>query len=143
MASLFGASSPGHSSMGYYNPAFKIRIVNPSDSLQQQESPGRPNQKDDFIDNLAVGQRVMARIGNRKVKGKIVRIFRNDENEGVFAEIMTKDGKTHKIDGSRLYTSSMNDGPDGQPNEDQERAISSPAMFAEGHIMTFESFISK
>jgi hypothetical protein len=145
-ASLFGASSPGHSSLGYYNPAFKIRIVNPSDSLQQPAIPGRENPQDDLLDNLYVGQRIVAQIGNRKVSGKISRIFKNTDNEGIFVNMTTKDGKTYKVDGSRISIGDSGSTGDNQARVDQERAISSPAFFAESRkasrfVQLFEEFI--
>jgi hypothetical protein len=145
-ASLFGASNPGHSSLGYYNPAFKIRIVNPSDSLQQPSIPGRENPQDDWLDNLCVGQRIVAHIGNRKVTGKISRIFKNTDNEGVFVEMITKEGKRYKVDGSRISIKDSGNTGDNQARVDQDRAISSPAFFAENaapkrFVKLFEEFI--
>ena len=126
--------------MGYYNPAFKIKIVNPSDTMQQPESSHRENPADDFLDNLVIGQKIVAIVGKRKDKGKIARIFKNTENEGVYVQLVTADGKKYKVDGSRISLNPRGDTGDDQSREDLEKVTSSPAFFAESRILSFDEF---
>lgn len=141
MPSLANVSTGGgHSSMGYYNPAFKLKIVAANNDMQQPQSQPRDNPSDDFLDNLAVGQSVTAKIGNRKVTGKITRIFRNAENEGIFAQIITRDGKSYKVDGSRI-TLGASDPQDEVSIPD--KATSTPGVFAESKLLSFSQFLNE
>jgi hypothetical protein len=142
MAGLYN-SSAGHSSLGYENPAFKIQIVNPNDDLQQSESPGRKNPNDDLLDNLVVGQRIVARIGKRKIIGKVTRVYRNAENDGIYVSLTTKDGKTYKVDGSRISTTAAGDSDDQVMKMDMEKPVSSPGLFAESKLLSFEQFVNE
>lgn len=142
MAGLYN-SSAGHSSLGYENPAFKLQIVKPNDDLQQPESPGRENPNDDLLDNLVVGQRIVARIGKRKIIGKVTRVFRNAENDGIYVSLVTKDGKSYKVDGSRISTTAPGDSDDQVMKMDMEAPVSSPGLFAESKIMSFQQFLNE
>jgi hypothetical protein len=142
MAGLYN-SSAGHTSLGYQNPAFKIQIVKPNDDLQQAKSPGRNNPSDDLLDNIVVGQRIVARIGKRKVTGRVSRVFRNAENDGIYVSMVTRDGKTYKVDGSRISITAFGERDDEVSKADPESAVSSPGLFAESKLMNFEEFVNE
>jgi hypothetical protein len=133
LAKTTGANLPGR---GLINPAFIIKIVPATDNLQQQPSTGRDNPKDDYLDNLAVGSEVQARIGKRKVMGTVQRILKNELGDGVFVIIADDRGKTHKVEGSRISKVSM-------PNVDDDKArlTSSPALFNESKFMSYDDFL--
>jgi hypothetical protein len=142
MASLY-SSSAGHASLGYENPAFKLQIVKPNDDLQPPESAGRNNPVDDLLDNLVVGQRIVARIGKRKIIGKVTRVYRNAENDGIYVSLVTKEGKAYKVDGSRIATTAMGDSDDRVMKMDMEKPESSPGLFAESKLLSFEQFVNE
>ena len=136
MPSLSNISGGGHTSLGYYNPAFKIKIVAATDDMQQQASGGRNNQSDDFLDNLALGTHVTANIGKKKIAGTVTKIFRNTENESIFAQIITKDGKTYKVDGSRIEIGNNSQSPH------DDSATSTPG-FRESKTLSFSQFLNE
>lgn len=132
LAKSTGANLPGR---GLINPAFVIKIVPATDNLQQQPTTGRDNPKDDYLDNLAVGSEVQAKIGKSKIMGTVQRILKNELGDGVFVIIADDRGKTHKVEGSRIVKVSM-------PNADDDKArlASSPGVFNESRFMSYDVF---
>jgi hypothetical protein len=122
--------------LGYINPAFKIRIVSPNDSLQQKPSNGRNNPADDILANLHVDDTVTAKIDDREVTGKVQRIFKNSENEIIYVKIVTQSGKIHKVDASSIH-------PNSPPRAEisRDRNISSPAFFSEHKLLSYTDFL--
>jgi hypothetical protein len=137
MASLYGisTSSPAQS-MSYENPAFKIQIVKPNDSLQQPKGDPRSNPSNDYLDNVEIGEVVSCMIGKKTIIGKVSKIIKNSEGDGIIAEIVTKDGEKFKVNGSAISVANPSDVPD-----DIRQNISSPGILAEkSRFMTFEAF---
>lgn len=144
MANLVGGNAGGNSGMssgsimpgkGLVNPAFKIKLVAATDKLQQPESPGRPAPADDYLDNLKVGDKVSFSTKEGKIEGRVERIIKNGEGDGVFVEVIDIDGKTHKVEGSRILAAV------GDLDSDEEVATSSPAIFAENQkFLSYDQF---
>jgi len=133
LAKTTSSNLPGR---GLINPAFVIKIVPATDNLQQQPSTGRDNPSNDYLDNLAVGSRVIAKTGKTKIDGVVRRIIKNELGDGVFVMISDNKGKLHKIEGSRITKVSA-------PNADDDKArlTSSPATFNESRILSFDDFL--
>jgi hypothetical protein len=133
LAKTTSSNLPGR---GLINPAFVIKIVPATDNLQQQPSTGRDNPSDDYLDNLAVGSQVIAKVGNRKISGSVQRIIKNELGDGVFVMISDSRGKIHKVEGSRIKKVSV-----PSVDDDNARLTSSPATFNESRILSFDDFL--
>jgi hypothetical protein len=133
LAKSAGSIMPGR---GLINPAFVIKIVPATDDMQQPKNNGRPNPSNDYLDNYAIGDEVRARVEDEVVSGKITRIIKNAEGDGVYALITSADGKTHKIEGSQI----MDSGEPGSNSDDY--LASSPGIFNETKFMSFGEFTS-
>lgn len=132
LAKSAGSIMPGR---GLLNPAFVIKIVPATDDMQQPKSAGRKNPVNDFLDNYSVGDKVSAKIEGEIIRGKIERIIKNGEGDGIYAVIMSSDGKTHKVEGSQIIDS-------GEPgNHQDDYLVSTPGIFNE-KFMSFGEFIS-
>lgn len=129
-----GALLPGR---GLINPAFVIKIVPATDNMQQQPTTGRDNPNNDYLDNLAAGSDVEAKVGKEVIHGKVERIIRNEIGDGLFVLVRDSTGKTHKIEGSQIKVTGNNIG-----NVDQEKLVSSPAIFNESRLLSFKEFLS-
>lgn len=129
-----GALLPGR---GLINPAFVIKIVPATDELQQKPSGGRNNPSNDYLDNLKVGDQVKADIGKRTIVGAVERIIRNNLGDGVFVMVIDARGKTHKVEGSRISKSRS------ATDDDDDRLVSSPAIFNESKVLSFSQFSSQ
>ena len=127
-----GSILPGR---GLMNPAFVIKVVAANDSMQEQPSTGRNNQADDFLDGIKIGDEVEAKIKKKKVTGKVTRIIKNDLGDGVYAIVMDKNGKKHKIEGSLINKISYNETPD-----DKAAIMSTPARFNESRFLSYDQF---
>jgi len=123
---------------GLINPAFVIRIVPATDAMQQPQSQGRDNPTNDYLDNVTVGTQVKTKTTNGVITGKIERIIKNELGDGVYAIVRDAKGKSYKVEGSRLEIL-------GSPSQDDfiARNTSSPAMFAESKILSFNKFINE
>jgi len=130
-----GSLLPGR---GLINPAFVIKIVPATDELQQKQTYSRENPTNDYLDNLKVGQRVEATKGKEKVVGKVERIIKNSQGDGIYVIIRDSSGKEHKIEGSNITALSSTD-----PGYDRERNVSSPGLFNETKFLSFNDFTSK
>jgi len=137
VANLYTKSSGSTGALGYENPAFKISIVAPNDSLQQKQGVPRKNPNTDFQDNIEVGNVITALVGKKKVVGKISRIFKNDENDTVYVELTTNTGSKYKVDSSRIRAT---DADVDQVPDNLARNISSDGMFAESRFLSFTAF---
>lgn len=138
MAVLGGMNGSGNasSSLGYENPAFKIKIVAPTDTLQQKESQPRRNPAEDSGDNIKEGDPVSAKIGERQVTGTVYAVHKNDQNDVIFVEIKDEEGKVHKVDASRVRSSgSFNDMPDSV-----RQSASTPGVFSESKFCSYDNF---
>lgn len=139
MGALYNKSFGTTSALGYENPAFKISIVSPNDSLQQPQGVPRPNPNTDFQDNIEIGNIISAKIGKKKVVGKISKIVKNSENDTVYVEIMTNSGRKFKVDSSRI--SPVDTATDNVPDNVASN-ISTSGIFAESRFLSFETFSS-
>jgi hypothetical protein len=139
MSSLYNKSFGTARSLGYENPAFKISIVSPNDDLQQKQGIPRPNAADGYQDNLEVGSVVSAQVGKRNVVGKISRIFKNDENDTVFVEIVLNSGKKFKVDSTRIRDT--NPALDNVPDNIATNLFAN-GIFAESRFYNFSEFSS-
>lgn len=121
---------------GLINPAFVIKIVPATDDMQQNASTGRNNPTNDYLDNLKVGTDVIADLGKRKIRGTVQRIEKNELGDGVFVLIQDENGKTHKVEGSRISKVS-------KPNSDDDKArqVSTPALFNESRFKSYNDFL--
>jgi len=138
MANLHSKSFGTTGALGYENPAFKIRIVSPDDSVQQKQGAPRPNPGEDFLDNVEVGSVVAASIGKKSVVGKISRIFKNSENDVVFVEIALPSGKKFKVDATSVRATN----PDVDRIPDyMDYNLSTTGMFKESKLFSFQDFI--
>lgn len=127
-------------SLGYENPAFKIKIVPPNDNLQQKRGHPRPNPSDDAGDNIKEGDPITAKVGERRVTGTVYSVEKNDQGDVIFIEIRDLDGNLHKVDISRIRAAGVTS--DDNPNSVQQGA-SSPGIFAESKFSDYETFVSK
>ncbi len=132
LAKSSGALLPGR---GLINPAFVIKIVPATDNLQQQASTGRDNPTDDYLDNLKVGNQIRATIGKRTIVGRVLRIIKNEQGDGIYAIISDSKGKTHKVEGSRIEKVKNND-----VSDDKAALVSSPGLFNESRFLSFLDF---
>jgi hypothetical protein len=121
---------------GLINPAFVIKIVPATDDLQQKPQNGRPNPNDNFLDNLQIGDSVEADLGKTRLRGRVSRIVKNSNGDAVYVVVKDRKGKKHKVDSSRIKLSGSTDPGD----ENQERLVSSPAVFAESKFLSFKEF---
>jgi hypothetical protein len=138
MASLYNKSFGSTGALGYENPAFKISIIAPNDDLQQKQGVPRSNPNTDFQDNVEVGTVVTATIDKKSFVGKISRIFKNDENDTVYVEIVSNTGKKFKIDSSRIRAvdTAIDEVPDNLAQN-----ISTNGIFQENRFMSFDNFV--
>ena len=128
-----GSMMPGR---GLINPAFVIKIVPATDDMQQQRAQGRDNPNTDYLDNLKVGASVSAKKGKRNIEGTVERVIKNGEGDVIYVVILDTDGKTRKLNASSIRIS-------GKPNVEDDRGelVSSPGIFTESRILTFEEFV--
>lgn len=133
LAKSAGSIMPGR---GLINPAFVIKIVPATDDMQQPKSTGRPNQSNDYLDRCEIGDEIRAKVDDEIVSGKVTRIIKNGEGDGVYAMITSPDGKSHKVEGSQI----MDAGELASTDDDYLR--SSPGIFNETKFMTFGEFTS-
>jgi hypothetical protein len=129
-----GSIMPGR---GLMNPAFVIKIVPATDDMQEPRSSGRENPNNDFLDNYSVGDTVSAKVDKETVRGKIERVIKNAEGDGIYVIIVTPDGEHHKIEGSQIVDS----GEPEQGNQD-DYLTSTPGIFNENKFLTFREFNS-
>lgn len=127
-----GTNLPGR---GLINPAFIIKIVPATDALQQTNTSGRENPVNDYLDNLSIGDEVVADMGKRKIEGNILRIEKNEKGDGVFVIIKDKRGKQLKVEGSRVKSVFFPGSDDSKT-----RLQSSPVMFNESKFLSFKDF---
>jgi len=133
LAKSAGSIMPGR---GLINPAFVIKIVPATDDMQQPKSAGRPNPSNDYLDRYEIGDEIRANVNDEVVSGKVTRIIKNEEGDGVYVLITSQDGKTHKVEGSQIMDS-------GEPaTSDDDYLRSSPGIFNETKFMTFGEFTS-
>ena len=129
-----GSILPGR---GLINPAFVIKIVPMTDDMQSHNNSGRPNQENDYLDGLRIGDEIEAEIDNKTVIGKIQQFIKNNEGDNIYAKIIDSRGKIHKIEGSQIKKSNYRDA------SDNERLVSSPAEFNESKFISYNEFINK
>ena len=122
---------------GLINPAFVIKVVPATDNLQQQVSTGRDNPENDYLDNLHNGDQVKCKIKNKTIIGKVLRVIKNTEGDGIFVEVMDSRGKTHKVNGSNIVRAKR-----PSVDDDKARLVSSPSLFGESRILSFDEFFS-
>jgi hypothetical protein len=134
LAKSAGSIMPGR---GLINPAFVIKIVPATDDMQQPKSAGRPNPSNDYLDKYEIGDEIRAKVDDEVVSGKLNRIIKNEEGDGVYALIISQDGKTHKIEGSQIMDAGE---PTSSSSDDYLR--SSPGVFNETKFMSFGEFTS-
>lgn len=130
-----GNTLPGR---GLINPAFIIKIVPATDELQQKPSSGRGNQKNDYLDDIKVGDKVQALVKKRKIQGTVQRVKKNSLGDGSTVIISDANGKTHEVEGSRISRLVI-------PNIDDDRASvnSSPALFNEDEFfLSYKDFLN-
>ena len=133
LAKSAGSIMPGR---GLINPAFVIKIVPATDDMQQPKSNGRPNPSNDYLDKYDIGDEIRAKVDDEVVSGKVTRIIKNSEGDGVYALITSQDGKTHKIEGSQILDV-------GEPASNSDDYLtSSPGIFNETKFMSFSEFSS-
>lgn len=137
MANLVSTSTstnlmPGR---GLINPAFVIKVLPATDVLQQPKTSPRPNPEDDYADNLTAGSHVEFTTKKGKMVGMIKRVIKNGESDGIYVEVVDREGEVHKVEASRILGVVK-----GSVNPDDEKLTSSPAIFAESYVMTFEEF---
>lgn len=119
-------STGGHSSMGYENPAFKIRIVAPNDSLQPPR--GTKEQM-----GLSVGDEITVLFKKRNITGKISHIKKARDGKSIlFITIVTNSGKKYHVNYTQANVVNLSNG--------EEQEISSPAVFAESKLLDFKQF---
>lgn len=111
--------------MGYDNPAFKIHIISPNDSLQPPRGTKRHM-------NIAIGDSVSFRHGDIEVYGKISgwKLTRNGESI-LFVYIVTEKGKKYRVSMTDLVSKNSNLDTDN---------TSSPGIFAESILLDFKQF---
>ena len=85
------------------------------------------------------GNIISAKIGKKKVVGKISKIVKNSENDTVYVEIMTNSGRKFKVDSSRI--SPVDTATDNVPDNVASN-ISTSGIFAESRFLSFETFSS-
>jgi hypothetical protein len=127
-----GSLLPGR---GLINPAFVIKIVPATDNLQQQPSTGRDNPTEDYHDNLKVGNEVKGRVGKKTIVGKVERIIKNELGDCIYVMVSDPRGKSYKIEASQIEKTRGN-----IPDDDRAALTSSPALFNESDILSFEQF---
>ena len=128
-----GSILPGR---GLINPAFVIKIVPMTDDMQSHNNAGRPNQENDYLDGLRIGDEIEAEIDDKTVIGKIQQFIKNTEGDNVYAKIIDSRGKTHKIEGSQIKKSNYRDA------SDNDRLVSSPAKFNESKFSSYNEFLN-
>jgi len=133
LAKSAGSIMPGR---GLINPAFVIKIVPATDDMQQPKSTGRPNPSNDYLDKCEIGDEIRAKVDDEIVSGKVTRVIKNGEGDGVYVMITSPDGKSHKVEGSQI----MDTGEPASTDDDYLR--SSPGIFNETKFMTFGEFTS-
>lgn len=129
-----GSILPGR---GLINPAFVIKIVPMTDDMQGHNNDGRPNQENDYLDGLRIGDEIEAEIDDKTVIGKIQQFIKNSEGDNIYAKIIDSRGKTHKIEGSQIKRSNYRDA------SDNDRLVSSPAKFNESKFSSYKEFTTK
>lgn len=134
LASSAGSILPGR---GLINPAFVIKIVPATDALQEPVSAGRENPNNDLLDNLEVGTEVEAKVGKTSIAGRVQRVIKNGIGDGVYVIVRDAKGKDHKIEGGLISVVGAD-----KPNPERERLISSPGIFNETQVLSFEEFSS-
>jgi hypothetical protein len=134
LSKTIGSLLPGR---GLINPAFVIKIVPATDDLQQRPSIGRDNPVDDYLDNLKVGALVSAKVKGKKITGKVQRVLKNELGDGVYVMVADDKGKVHRIEGSRIVRTRGN-----FIDDDRSKLASSPALFGESKILSFQDFLS-
>jgi hypothetical protein len=139
MSDLGGSNGTGNGSvsLGYQNPAFKIKIVTPNDRMQQKESQPRRNPTDDAGDNLREGDPVSAKVGKKHIEGTIYAIHKNDQNDVIFVEIKDGRGTIHKVDASRISSG----GVENELPNSTSQGISTPGVFSESRFFSFDTFV--
>jgi len=124
-------STGGSVSMGYENPAFRIRIVAPNDALQPPRGTNRQM-------GVTMGSPMSAIIDNVEITGKIIDIIKTKDGKDIlYVIIVTGDGKRHKVDKSILDKTST------PFNIDATIKTSTPGIFAESRILSFENFVNE
>lgn len=127
-----GANLPGR---GLINPAFVIKIVPATDDMQQQPTSGRENPNTNRFNNLRVGTKIVAKVGNHEIVGKVFRVITNELGDSTFVKIRDSRGKTYKIQASQIVNTA---GP--EYDDAQKQLVSSPALFAESKFLSFHEF---
>jgi len=118
----------GHVSMGYNNPAFKIRIVAYDTSIQQPRGT-------DKMMGLSLNSTIDVNIDNKVVTGTVSKIVKNKAGDGIlFIELTTKNGKKIRVDYSRLLQSTK------FPHIENDN-VSTPGVIAEHRILRYDEFL--
>lgn len=128
-----GGFSPGR---GLINPAFRITLVSPNDDMQQKRAGGRPNPNADVLDNLAISTTINWKHKGKTIQGKVQRLIKNEEGDVSYVIAKSEDGRSHKIEASRVQMAETNSTP-----ESEYEPTSTHAYFNES-ILTFEQFLS-
>lgn len=132
LSKSIGSTLPGR---GLINPAFVIKIVPATDNLQQKPSTGRENPTNDYLDNLKIGTNVKGFTGKRFVKGRVSRIIKDQQGDGIYVIVSDIRGKEHKIEGSQIKILKGAEIP-----SDSDSLISSPGLFNESKLLFFSEF---
>ena len=127
-----GSVLPGR---GLMNPAFSIKVVTANDSMQERPSNGRNNQSDDYLDGIKIGDSVTAKIKKKKVTGKVTQIIKNELGDGIYALVVDKNGKEHKIEGSLITKIRQT-----EITDDKAAIMSTPARFNESRFLSYNQF---
>jgi hypothetical protein len=114
---------------------FLIKLVSPSDTLQQKNA-WTPSHYENF-EEITINSIVTARIRKRTIVGRVMRILRNELGDNVFAEILGNDGKTYKVDYTRVKPGNFSMSP-----HDMQRTSANTAI-VESRVVSFVDFISK
>lgn len=124
-------TTSGHSSMGYENPAFKIRIVSPNDSLQPPR--GTKEQM-----GIAIGDVISAKIKGTVIDGKVISVKKTRDGKSVqFVTIVTQNDKRYRVNVTQISMfNNVNTGG-------EEQRTSSPAVFAESKLLSFKQFLTE
>lgn len=121
---------------GLINPAFVIKIVAATDDMQQQKFSGRRNPNDNFMSNISVGDSIDAKKNGEQISGIVKRVIKNSLGDVVYVIVLDNNGKSHKVEVTNLSIRKK-----FPKNSDTDRLISSPALFNESIIVSFNEFI--
>lgn len=136
MSAYLGGSSnmnilPGR---GLVNPAFTIKMVAATDSIQQPAGGGRNNPNDDYLSNLSTNDSVFAKVDGKEISGNISRIIKNSEGDVIYVVIIDNKGDQYKVEATAIKKRK-----NFRRSDNDDSLVSSPASFNES-VLSFQEY---